>query len=125
MLLSAIPALLAAAVLFLFDPARHSFYPTCLFHRATGLLCPGCGSLRALHQLFHGHLFAAIHFNALLIASLPLCAWLGARGVIRKRHNQPFFASARPLWLWCALVVLIVFGVIRNLPFAQTLWLAP
>ena len=60
---------LAAGVLFCFDPNRYPFYPLCFFHRATGLLCPGCGSLRALHQLLHGNLATAFHFNALLVSS--------------------------------------------------------
>src|SRR2546421_11472933 len=55
-------ALVGAAVLFWFEPTQHAFYPICAFHRTTGLLCPGCGSLRALHQLLHGQVAAAFHF---------------------------------------------------------------
>ncbi|PWU20258.1 MAG: DUF2752 domain-containing protein [Verrucomicrobia bacterium] len=124
-LMSALPAMIAAAVLFLFDPSQHSFYPTCLLHRVTGLLCPGCGSLRALHQLLNGHVVAAIHFNALLVASLPLFAWIATRAVIRRLRNQPFLPSFQLRWLWCGLVLLIAFGILRNLPFAHAFWLAP
>src|SRR5690242_14513344 len=70
--------LATAAVLYLFDPRFYSFYPTCLFHRTTGLLCPGCGSLRAVHELLHGHLRAAFHYNPLLVAGLPFLAVYGA-----------------------------------------------
>jgi hypothetical protein len=44
-------ALGALGFLFLFNPATTSFYPACPFFWATGCYCPGCGSLRALHQL--------------------------------------------------------------------------
>jgi hypothetical protein len=59
--------LAVATVLFFCDPAQVPIYPVCLFHRVTGLDCPGCGSLRALHELLHGNLAAAVHFNAFLV----------------------------------------------------------
>jgi len=54
-------ALGSGAVLFLFDLAKHGFYPICLFHSLTGLNCPGCGATRAAYQLLHGHLLRALH----------------------------------------------------------------
>ena len=123
-LVSAVIAGSAAVVLFWFDPSRFPIYPVCLFHRSTGLLCPGCGSLRAFHQLLHGHLAAAFHFNPLLISSLPLVAWLTVRFTIRKARGQPAMLNVKPVWLWSALLVLVAFGVLRNLPFPEFAWLA-
>ena len=37
------------------------------FHAMTGLWCPGCGGLRAVHDLTHGHLVTALHENALVV----------------------------------------------------------
>ena len=116
---------LAGLVLFCFEPSHHSFYPVCFFHRSTGLLCPGCGSLRALHQLLHGHFLTALHFNALLVSSLPLFGWLAVRFALRTARKQPAPFAIRPAWLWSALAAAIVFGILRNLPFAQFAWLAP
>jgi hypothetical protein len=115
----------AVAVLFLFNPVEHGFYPFCFFYRTTGLLCPGCGGLRAVHQLLHGHLAAAFHFNALFVCSLPLLAWFGARHLVAKIRGDARPALVRPLWLWFGFVVLVVFGILRNLPFANAAWLAP
>jgi len=115
----AVSALLAAAVglvLFCFDPRQYHFYPVCLFHRATGLLCPGCGALRALHQLLHGHLAAAFRFNPMLVVSLPLLLWFGAKYALHQTKNQPVTIGARPFWLWLALGVVLVVSVLRNLP---------
>lgn len=112
-----------AIVLFCFDPSQHPFYPVCVFHKTTGLLCPGCGSLRALHQLLHGHWAAALRFNALLISSLPVAAWLFGRFAARKLKDPAATLVIRPLWFWCA--VMIAFGILRNMPFAQLAWLAP
>src|ERR1700730_11233149 len=69
--LSALTIIGSGVVLFCFNPSEYRFYPVCLFHSYTGLLCPGCGSLRALHQLVHGHVIAALRFNILLISALP------------------------------------------------------
>ena len=110
-----------ALILFLFDPSRYNFYPTCLFHQTTGLLCPACGSLRALHQLLHGHVAAAFHFNPLLVLSLPLCGWFMGVSALRRLRNQP---PRELLPTKCILVfaaIALLFTVWRNLsgsPFA-------
>lgn len=79
-------AAFAAAVLFLFDPGHWAFYPGCVFYRTTGLLCPGCGSLRACHQLLHGHFAAALHCNPLLIVSFVVAALYV---LINLRNRKP------------------------------------
>jgi hypothetical protein len=115
----------SGVVLYCFNPSQYGFYPVCLFHSSTGLLCPGCGSLRALHQLLHGHLVEALHFNILLISALPLAAFLSARFALRTSSHQAASSAIRPAWLWWAFAVIIIFGILRNLPFAQSAWLAP
>ena len=119
------PAACVAAILFRFNPSEHSFYPFCVFYRTTGLLCPGCGGLRSMHQLLHGHLAAAFRCNALLVSSLPAVLFLGARFIQARLTNRPFPLVCRPAWLWAGLVVMVLFGVLRNLPFAPFTALAP
>ena len=116
-LLGGCTALLGAAILFWFEPAGHGFYPVCAFHQVTGLLCPGCGSTRAMHQLLHGHLVAALQLNAIFVCSLPLLGWLAARFAVLKLQNRPATINIRAFWLWSILVALVVFGIVRNLPF--------
>ena len=126
LLCATLAALAGVAVLLFFDPAQHSFYPLCVFHRLTGLNCPGCGGLRALHQLLHGHLAAAFRFNALVVLSLPPAAGFGARRLWywAAGKPQPRFAL-RPAWLWLVLAVVIAFGILRNLPFPAFAWMSP
>ncbi len=112
-------------VLFRFNPSDSPFYPICQFHALTGLNCPGCGSLLALHELLHGNLAAAFRFNALLVLSLPAACWLGGRCALRQFKNQPATIAIRPAWMWGALVVMLLFGVVRNLPFDCLAWLGP
>ena len=111
------------AALFLFDPAEHAFYPQCFFHQATGLHCPGCGGLRAAHQLLHGHLLTALHLNGLAVLSLPLfVALLGREFAGRRRgvSSRPFVTGRI---IWCFVGILLLFTVLRNL--AAFAFLAP
>ncbi len=113
-LLAGPAALVGVVVLFVFDPATHGFYPFCLFHRLTGLDCPGCGGLRAVHQLTHGHLAAAWRLNALVVLALPVVAGAGGRWLWRRATGRPA-PAVRPVWFWLLLVILLAFGVLRNL----------
>jgi hypothetical protein len=102
-------------ILFLFDPARVPLYPVCQLHQLTGLDCPGCGSLRAMHELLHGHVMLALRLNLLLVLSLPLFAWVMLRLARQQLRGEPA-AALRPWWLWLYLAVWIAFGILRNLP---------
>jgi hypothetical protein len=117
LLIAALTAL-AALVLFCFDPSLYAIYPVCWFHRTTGLLCPGCGSLRALHQLLHGHITTAFRFNPLLMGSLPFVLWWAARFAVRPAHQQPASLPVHPRWLWLFLAAAVAFTVWRNVPGA-------
>ena len=120
--------LLAAAlvVLFLYSPAEHRFYPRCLLHEFTGLNCPGCGGLRATHALLHGDIVTAFHFNPLLFVLAPFGGLNVAGKLWRWRTGRdlphPF---TNPRWHWVLAVLVIGFGVVRNLPFAPFSGLAP
>lgn len=120
-----LPALLAGGVvLFFFDPARSSFYPTCLFHRITGWDCPTCGSTRAVYQLLHGNFNAALHFNAFIILSLPVFMALGFEFFRRKFTRRPPMII-RTRWMWFYGAALVAFGIWRNLPFPLCASFAP
>ncbi|MDI1290839.1 MAG: DUF2752 domain-containing protein, partial [bacterium] len=106
--LAAAAGLLAAlAVLYAFDPAQEHVFPTCMLYEWTGILCPGCGGLRATHQMLHGDLAAALRHNPLLVLGYP---WL-AYGLWRILENHRT-GRALPSWLssggaWTILVLLV------------------
>ncbi len=116
-------ALGSGAILFFFDPAKHGFYPICLFHALTGWNCPGCGATRAAYQLLHGHLLRALHDNALFVLTLAALAAQSAWWAVKKIRNRPVAFMVPPKMLWALLVIALVFTGLRNLPaFA---WLSP
>ncbi len=93
----------------------------------TGLWCPGCGLTRGAYQLLHGHVGAALGYNIftplVLVAIVAVWfAWLRVSwGAIPIRVPK---RAARSLAL--ILPVLVVgYGVLRNLPVAPLRSLAP
>jgi hypothetical protein len=80
---------LCAAALFFFDPATARFYPHCLFRTVFGFPCPGCGSLRALHQVLHGNLLAAWELNRTLFIAVPVAAIASFVSAMRRRAAPP------------------------------------
>jgi hypothetical protein len=107
----------AAAVvgLYFFDPSTTVMTPPCPFHYLTGLYCPGCGSLRAVHRLLHGNLAAALRLNPLMVASLPFLALLLLRPSLGRR----------PCVAWAASGIIIAFWILRNIPLWPFACLAP
>ena len=115
-----------AVVLFLFDPDQYHVYPVCLFHQFTGLQCPGCGGTRALFNLLHGRVLAALRCNAMVVIVLAVLAPAGVRWLAREltgKAHPPL--EIRPLWLKLAVAAFILFTILRNLPFAPFTYLAP
>jgi hypothetical protein len=116
----------AAIALFLFDPATSKLYPPSPFRALTGLYCPGCGTLRALHQLLRGHFIAAFGLNPLMVISLPFMVYSYCSyglEAIRGRSLPKIFISAR--WIWFILQAIIAYWIVRNIPVAPFSWLAP
>jgi len=99
------------------DPHQPGFFPSCVFLSTTGFYCPGCGGLRAVHDLLTGHVTQALHMNPVVVlgvlpGGLFLMAWWLA-ATIFPRVRPPVI----PTWLTVAFPVFLgVFWVLRNLP---------
>ncbi len=108
----------SVALLAVFDPASAGFFPPCPFHFLTGLDCPGCGSLRGLHQLLRGHPVAAFQLNPLMVLALPFEVYAVASWLLRQLNGRslPCF-MVRPAPIWALLAAILVFWVFRNTPF--------
>ena len=75
------------ALLWNHKPQGQFLFPRCTFHAWTGLQCPGCGGLRATHELLHGNVANAWQFNPLLVAALPLVAWSVLALLLERWHG--------------------------------------
>jgi hypothetical protein len=99
-----------AALLLRFSPTEYDLYPQCPIHQYFGILCPGCGTTRALAALLHGHLMEALHFNPLTTLLLPIAlAWIVCSRRRQKRLQIP------PVALYTLLVITATFTLARNL----------
>jgi len=107
-----------ATLLFLFNPAEFKIFPLCFFYGLTGLRCPGCGTLRALHQLLHGNFWLAFKYNPLTVLLLPSLGYFLFLSVLSSNNEK--YARAifvRPWLIWTLLSAIILFWIIRNTPF--------
>ncbi|MFC9908444.1 DUF2752 domain-containing protein [Streptomyces sp. NPDC127197] len=125
----ALPAGVLAAVAGAFayvgavNPNEPGHYPVCPLLQYTGLYCPGCGGLRSAHAVVHGDIAAALQANALAVAGYLLFALLWSLWTVRAARGRPLRIDLRPAQAWTAGALLLVFTVVRNLPFGG--WLHP
>jgi hypothetical protein len=110
------------------DPAAAgSRFPGCAFHQITGLWCPGCGLTRGTYQLLHGHVGAALGYNVFTPLALIaiVAAWFGwLRSSWGARPLRLPASAARRLAVAMPILI-IAYGVLRNLPVAPLRALAP
>jgi len=114
-----------ATILFFFDPRQFAFYPQCPLYTLTGLHCPGCGALRGMYELLHGHLLAAVRMNCLLFAGLPA---FGGVCLYQRLRNKTGAAAAilrSPTLGWCVVAGVVLFCILRNVPVFPFTLLAP
>ncbi len=109
----------AAVFLYLKNPVGVDLIPPCPFRAATGWYCPGCGSLRGLHELLHVHVLDAVQYNILMVASLPL---LGVLFAYDAAGHSP---RIRPAFVYVYFGMVIAYWVARNLPWFPFKALAP
>lgn len=115
-----------ALALRLRDPHVTGSWGSCWFLEGTGLPCPVCGGLRAVHDLTRGDVVAAAGSNLLVVLAVPVLAgWLALWA--RRAATVPAASgwSAVPLpsvrTMLAVVVVVVLFGVLRWFPFAAAL----
>lgn len=124
----------ATAYVALVDPNQPGHFPLCPLKEMTGLDCPGCGGLRAVHALCHGDLGTALDQNLFVtVLVLPLAVVTWVAWVLRIRaasrrpgrapaETAPVTAAAAATALWrrwapyAFLAAMLAFTVVRNLP---------
>ena len=119
-------AAFGAATLYvaLVDPNSAGHYPLCPTKALTGLDCPACGGLRAIHSLTHGDVLGALDHNLLVTIAAPVAVIVWAVWLWRRwRQVGPPSGAFTPLaariptaaWVVPLVVVLVGFTVLRNI----------
>lgn len=136
-----VTAFAALTIAFHFVDPHQGGYGTCPVYALTGLYCPGCGSLRAMYDLTRGNPTEALGHNVLAVIALPVIVavllwmllpvrWRPQRSPHPAGTSVPVGAQSdipkssrfvRINWPIVALIIIVVFTVVRNLPFGATL----
>lgn len=106
----------SSLVWWVYNSPRDGMLPECAFYRVTGFFCPGCGGMRSVHDLIHGDLIGALSSNMMIIfviyALLSMASHLATSifsiHLRRRLRNLDFLMTV------AALIVMVVFGVVRN-----------
>jgi hypothetical protein len=104
-----------------------SILPPCLFHKATGLHCVGCGMTRATHAALNGRFATAFSYNPLGVILLPIALFgiaLELLAWVRGKPGGPRLTVSRR-GMWMLLWLILAFWILRNIPFWPFTILAP
>lgn len=113
-------------VLFIYGP-HAPFWPKCLFYKFTGWHCPGCGMTRAMSACVRGEVAEAFRYNPVMMVLLPVAGLLVAWHLISWLLGRPtvLFSMLGKRTGIVLLVVVVLFWVLRNLPWWPFWLLAP
>ncbi len=106
-----------AVIYFTYNPAESEYFPKCPFYALTGLKCPGCGSQRAIHYLFNGHIGSAFVVHPLLVIAIPYLLvavyfeYIGGKKKYPAMRKRLFGVKA------CIIILIIVlaYWILRNI----------
>ncbi len=118
--------IIAVFLYYFINPSEVDYLPKCVLYSTTGIFCPGCGSQRATHYLLNFNILGILQQNIfyfivliilgyhLLITSLNL--------LLKKKIYNYVYHPKTPIII---LIVLILFWILRNIPFYPFTLLAP
>ena len=125
----ALPAVVGAATLALtgyvaaVDPNQPGHYPLCPTYGLLGIYCPGCGMLRATHDLAHGDLAGALQRNPIAPLVLAGLVALFLLWVVSRWTGRPLRWTPGRWTPWLVAGGFVLFMAARNVP--GWTWLSP
>ena len=114
-------------LLYFHNPQDSKIIAPCPFHYLTGLYCPGCGSMRGLHNLLHGNIFKVFDYNPLMVLSMPLIIYLLLAELEIKIKGKILFPKKTfsSFFYIALLVIIIVFLILKKIKIEPFIFLAP
>lgn len=125
LLFTAVPAMVL--LYFFVYPLYGEYFPKCLLYTFTGLYCPGCGSQRAIVAFLHGDILAALHDNLLAVLALLFliyCFTISSINFISNRNLKTKIVYS-PSFVKAIFILVVIFGILRNIPVYPFTLLAP
>ena len=114
-------------ILFFFiNPSDVNFFPKCPLYVTTGIYCPGCGSQRATHQLLQLNFVGVLQQNVLYFFGLLILVYhitiTGLNLFFKKNIYNYIYHPKTPIII---LVIIIIYWILRNIPYYPFNILAP
>lgn len=111
---------------FIINPSEVNFMPRCPLYSTTGVYCPGCGSQRALHDFLHLDLTGVIRHNVLFLLGILVLLYHffveSMQAFTKKKVTNVLYHPKTP---FIFLVIILIYWVLRNLPYYPFTLLAP
>jgi hypothetical protein len=92
-------------------------YIPCVFLKVTGLYCPGCGVTRMFIALLEGDFYRAFRSNEVVFLLLPFFIIGFFMYIIRYiKADTRKQSKVESVSIYLVLVIVILFGIVRNIP---------
>ena len=113
-------ALLAAGLAYGFFVQMTGWAVPCVFRKATGFLCPGCGISRMCLALMQLDFRAAFSYHPVVILLAPFWLYAFLSWIIPYiKTGQREHTKIQNAILYVSIGLLLLYGVVRNLPFSS------
>ncbi len=118
--------ILLAFLYFYVNPSSVNFLPKCPLYVTTGIYCPGCGSQRATYELLHLNILGVFRQNALYVLGILILIYHLIISILNSFfHKNSYNYIYHPKTPWILLIIILIFWILRNLPFYPFNLLAP
>ena len=103
----------------IFNLEASDIFKPCIFHKITGLYCPGCGMTRATIFLAKGNFWASIYHNPTILYVAIVSIWFILSYIVKsfdkKQKYNRFYFCYSDIYIWIGLILLLGTFVIRNI----------
>ncbi len=89
----------------------------CGLNRAFGINCPGCGMTRAFHSIMHLDFLSAIKYNIFSPILFLFFAFTIGHYVFSRITGRVLIKRIPETPIIIVAILMLIFGVVRNLPF--------
>lgn len=94
----------------------------CIFHRMTGLYCPGCGGTRAVTALLRGKILTSLYYHPVVVYTAVFAGWFMFSQTVERLSMGKLKIGMRyrDIYLWIALILVVLNCFIKNIVLVLT-----